>query len=114
MFSLMLEDENSMATQALTINDVAAELGRSAAWVYANAHKLPEPIISDGKMTWSAPAFYAWMDQKVPENLKPLTAVYRALMAVAAMPRDAMQQQLTTEAAEEADRAKLNARFGGR
>lgn len=103
-----------MATPALTIRDVAAELGRSEAWVYANTEKLPAPIISDGKMTWSAPAFYAWMDRKVPEDLKPLTAVYRALLAVAAMPKDLMQSQLSVEAAEEADRAKLNARFGGR
>ncbi|MFP3921950.1 MAG: hypothetical protein ACLFU3_09625 [Dichotomicrobium sp.] len=81
-----------MTARALTLNEVAAELGRSPSWLASNwkklvaRHGMPAPVIEGGLLSWSAAQLYAWMDRDLPDDLKPVAAAYRAALAAAADP----------------------------
>jgi hypothetical protein len=66
--------------RALTLAEVAAEFGRSTAWMANNwpalvaAKKLPPPVNECGRQVWNAAQVYAVLD-------KPLTPAQRAAAA---------------------------------
>lgn len=93
---------------ALTLRDVARELGRSEDWVARNytflvdKKGMPAPLHPNGTLTWSPPGFYAWLDSRLPPALRPHAAAYRAaLEAATAKPSDDVAEA----------RARLDARF---
>jgi predicted DNA-binding transcriptional regulator AlpA len=81
-----------MTARALTLTEVAAELGRSPSWLQSNwkkmvaRHGMPAPVIEGGLLSWSAAQFYAWLDRDLPDELRPVAAAYRAALAAAADP----------------------------
>ncbi len=93
---------------ALTVRDVARELGRSEDWLARNWHYLcdkqgmPRPLHPNGTLTWSPPAFYAWLDKDLPPSLKPHAAAYRAAFLAATSDNDVARA-----------RQELDARFAG-
>lgn len=92
---------------ALSLADVARELGRSEDWVARNWQHLadrkgmPRPLHPNGTLAWSSPGFYAWLDKDLPPALRPHAAAYRAAFAAALAPADDVAQS----------RATLDARF---
>ena len=95
---------------ALTITDVARELGRSPEWLGRNypmlvrSGKLPPPLLERGGVTWSAPQVYAYLDKTVPPAMRKIAAAYRAAYEAATTAKD---DQITSA------RAALDAEFGG-
>ena len=93
---------------ALTVTEVASELGRSEVWLIKNWRYLhekegmPPPLHPSGTLVWSAPAIYAWIDRDMPEALRPHAAAYRAAFHAARAPDPIAQS-----------RAELDARFAG-
>ena len=69
---------------ALSLRDVARELGRTEEWTARNHAYLtqkkgmPAPLHPNGTLVWSAPQFYAWLDSELPAALRPHAAAYRA------------------------------------
>jgi predicted DNA-binding transcriptional regulator AlpA len=102
-----------MPARALTAEEVAAELGRSKAWIYEHWRRLvaegriPPPISEAGHLVWSAAQLYAYLDRDLPAKLRPLVAAHRAALdAAAAAPRERIAGD-----AIEAARAGLDRRF---
>lgn len=70
----------------LTAPELAAELGRSADWLYNEwarlvaEKKLPPPISGSdgGKLAWSAAQVYAYLDRDLPPPLRAYAAAFRA------------------------------------
>lgn len=99
---------------ALSVRDVAAELGRSADWVLRNRDALerkgmPRPVIDTAPYTWNAIQFYAWLDRDLPPAVSERCAVIRAARTALA---STAYTQNTTDTEEIASwEAKLNAKF---
>ena len=102
-----------MPARALTVEEVAAEFGRSKAWIYENWKRLvkdgiiPPPIIEAGHLVWSAAQLYAYLDKGLPPKFHALVAAHRAALdAALAAPADRI-------AGDEAERWRghLNRRF---
>lgn len=97
--------------RALSLDEVAAELGRSPAWLRAHwerlclGQKLPRPIHEMGTLVWSAPGFYAWLDRGLSKEQRAVAAAYRAAF-------DAAGDLAGPDRARLADaRARLDSRF---
>ena len=97
--------------QALSLRDVARELGRTEDWVQRNWQqlvadkKMPPPLHPTGSLQWSAPGFFAWLDRDLPAPLRPHAAAYRAAYdAATAPPQDDVADA----------RERLNKRFADR
>lgn len=95
---------------ALTVPDVARELGRAPGWLYDNwqrlvsEKKIPPPIIEAGGLTWSAAQLYAYLDKPLTPAQRAIAAAYRAAHdAAAAAPRNLDEQDEI-----EASRARLD------
>jgi predicted DNA-binding transcriptional regulator AlpA len=75
-----------MAARSLTATQVAAELGRSRDWLYANwrqlvtDEKMPPPVGEQGCLAWNAAQFYAWLDRGLTPAQRAACAAYRAAM----------------------------------
>lgn len=85
----------ALTLPALTLDDVARELGRSRDWL-ARHHGddvslpgFPAPIHERGGLVWSAPAVWAWLDRDLPDHLRAHAAAYRAALAAAVERPDA-------------------------
>lgn len=78
-----------MPARALTVTELAAELGRSKEWLYEHWQHLcekkgmPRPLIEGGSLSWSAPQIYAWMDRPLTKEQRACTAAYRAAFEAA-------------------------------
>lgn len=102
-----------MPTRALTVDDVATELGKSRGWLAANwrrlcrDERLPTPVIENGHPTWDPAQFYAWKDREVAAELRPIVAAYRAAF-------DAVQsaQSRVSQDNIEERRRELNRKYG--
>lgn len=102
-----------MPSPALTAAEVAAEFKCSKTWIYDNwrrlvaEKRLPPPIMETGHLVWSAAQVYAYLDKKIPKDLRPFVAAHRAAMnAAASAPAD-------REATEDVEywREKLDRRY---
>lgn len=104
-----------MIPRALNAAQVAAELGRSAAWLHDNwrrlvdEKKLPRPIMDAGGITWNAAQLYATLDRNLPAGQRAAAAAYRAAVAAAL----ATTREIATDDEVEESRARLNAKFAG-
>ena len=100
--------------RALSITDVAAELGKSNDWLYrhwetlAKSSGFPRPIIEAGNPSWSAPHVYAWIDRHLPKEKRIAAAAYRAAEQAA---RAAMAHDPDTELTDADWGAKLQKKF---
>lgn len=78
--------------RTLGLQDLAAELGRSPDWLYANWRQLvardglPPPIFSTGTLTWQAVHIWAWLDKSLPARLRRRVEALR--LAEAALDAD--------------------------
>jgi hypothetical protein len=104
-----------MTLRAMTIDDLAAELGRTREWLsdhwrrMVKEKKLPAPLLERGSPTWDRAQVYAVRDKALPPAARPMAAAFRAAMDAAhATPEDAAYHD-----EEAADRRRLDARFGG-
>lgn len=99
--------------KALTVADVARELGKSAGWLYDHwqdlvaKKRIPPPIIESGGMTWSAAQLYAFLDKPLTREQRAHAAAFRAAMEAASKDRD-----LDTEDEVAKSRIRLDQRFG--
>lgn len=103
-----------MSLQALSLADVARELGRSPSWLYDHwpalvaEKKIPKPLIEKGGATWCAAQFYAFQDRDLTPAQRVAAAAYRAAVAAA--------EKTTRETIGDADeiaaaRARLDKKF---
>lgn len=99
--------------RALSIKEVAAELGRSADWLQRHWRELverkvlPPPLPGEGTLAWSAAQLYAVLDKPLTREQRALAAAFRAAEAVA-------RQTAGGEADRdeiEASRARIATRF---
>lgn len=105
-----------MAGPTLNVAEIAAELGRSEAWLYENwraevaARRLPAPL-NGGRapLTWSRAQVYAMQDRDLTPTQRAAAMAYRAAAAAAAGAPHVAQQQLE----DAAWRQRLDERFGG-
>ncbi len=101
---------------ALSATEVAAELGRSKDWLYANWKKLvrdrgmPPPLHAPqrgAELVWSRVQFFAWLDKDLSPEMKNRVAAIRTAI-------EAFKGNL--EAHEQAEiakwRAHLDEKFG--
>jgi hypothetical protein len=102
-----------MTFRALTLDDVAGELGRSAEWLSNNwrdlvkAGKLPKPLLEKGPPTWDAAQVYAVRDKNLTAAQRAVAAAFRAAIDAAhTAPADALYHD-----EEAADRRRLDLRF---
>lgn len=78
-----------MPVRALNAEDVAAEFGRSKAWMYENWKRLvkegmiPPPLIEVGHLVWSAAQVYAYLDKDLPPKFRTMVAAHRAALDAA-------------------------------
>jgi hypothetical protein len=102
-----------MPLRALTLDEVAGELGRAPKWLrdhwpeLSRAHGLPAPIHERGGLVWSAPSFFAWLDRGLDDAERAHAAAYRAALEAARHPPIADDEV-------EAARERLDARFTNR
>lgn len=99
------------AIPALTLRDVAAELGRSTDWLKhhwrgeVRAGRLPAPIHERGGLVWSAPVLHAFLVRDQPPEIQAAAAAYRAALSAALAPPDddveAWRHKLAAEMSEE-------------
>lgn len=106
----------SVVIRHLTVDEVAAELGRSTYWVYRNwrdlvaKRRMPRPVSGadgGGTLAWSAAHFYAWLDRDLPPELKAAATAYRAAAAAYVVSHIDDDEQR----AAAASRARLDQRF---
>ncbi|MBJ7535310.1 hypothetical protein JDN40_14455 [Rhodomicrobium vannielii ATCC 17100] len=103
-----------MPVRALTIQQVADELGRSRDWLHANwqrlvaEQKLPRPLLEGGALTWSAAQFYAWQDRHLSKRERVAAAAYRAAFEAASTADTSLIDTSVADA-----RARLTERFVG-
>jgi hypothetical protein len=102
-----------MPARALTVDEVAAEFGRSKGWFYENwkrlvAHgALPPPVSEAGHLVWSAAQVYAYLDKDLPPKFRALVAAHRAALDAAAA---APAERVASDEVERS-RSQLNRRF---
>jgi hypothetical protein len=104
-----------MTLRALTLDDIARELGRSIDWAHKNwerlvaAGKLPPPLVTSGSPTWDPAQVYAVRDKALTPPQRAIAAAFRAAIDAAHMlPADAL---LNDQVAD--DKRRLDQRFGG-
>lgn len=81
-----------MTGPAMTIVEVAAELGRAETWMRDHWRELvareamPAPVngIASGALVWSRAQIYAWLDRELTQPMQIASAAYRAAAAAAA------------------------------
>lgn len=80
-----------MPGPTLTAAELAAELGRPAAWLYANRdrlqarEKMPAPLHGGAQpLTWSRAQIVAWLDRALTPQQRIAAAAFRAAAAAAA------------------------------
>ena len=102
-----------MPSPTLTADEVAAELGRSVAWLYDNwrtlhgRQRMPAPLLGgDTPLRWSRAQIYAWLDCGLPREQRIVAAAFRAALAAASETRHAGSATLLDDS-----RARLDARF---
>lgn len=95
-------------TDAMTISDVARELGRSTTWLHTHwrdlvaQKKIPAPLIEKGGAVWSQAQFYAFQDRGLTPAQRVAAAAYRAAHAAAlAIDRHTVDDADTVAAARE-------------
>lgn len=103
----------SCSAKALTLRELAAELGRSESWLYSNwerlvRHKhLPAPLLDHGPPSWSAAQVYAVLDAKLTPAQRAAAFAFRAALdAAVSAPSSRIARDHDAEA-----RAVLDARF---
>ncbi len=102
-----------MPLRALSLGEVAAELGRSEDWLarhwsdLVSSRGMPAPIHEKGGLVWSAPAIHAWLVRDLPADLQALASAYRAALE-AAREAPADRDEIETW------RARLDARITSR
>jgi hypothetical protein len=98
-----------MPQRALTLRDIATELGRSPNWVRLNWRNLvkneglPPPLLDSGRgadCSWSAAQFYAWQDQKLSKAMRATVAAYRAAFEAASAPDGKLLDTTIADATE--------------
>lgn len=104
-----------MPGPTLTVDELAAELGRSTKWVYlewgrlCGRERMPMPLHNGASpLVWDRAQIMAWKD-------KPLTLQQRALAAAFRCAAEAAEGQLLTHngnARVAADKAALDQMFG--
>lgn len=99
--------------RALSVDEVAAELGRSVDWLHrhwrgmVDEKKLPPPLPGGGALAWSAAQLYAVLDKPLTREQRALAAAFRAAEAVARQAGGGLDDQDEIEAS----RARITARF---
>jgi hypothetical protein len=103
-----------MTDRALTAEQLAAEFDRSKAWIYENWQrlvaegKLPPPLIEAGHLVWSKAQVWAYLDKKLPKDIRPYVAAHRAAFdAAAAAPKDHAEGDRIARDRERLDRRHL-------
>ena len=101
-----------IAIRHLTADEVAAELGRSADWLYrqwpvlVRDKGLPPPV-AERPLAWSAAQFFVWLDRDLTPQQQAATAAYRAAAAAYVL------SHIDPDAGRDIDasRARLDRRF---
>lgn len=104
-----------MPARALTLAEVALELGRTEEWLARRLPQLirqegmPKPIHQAGARVWCAAQLYAWLDRNLPPKQRIAAAAYRAALEAATSP---LTSSLMAPDEGAAWRGKLEERFG--
>ncbi len=104
-----------MPARALTLAEVARELGRTDDWLARHLPELireegmPKPLHRSGARVWSAAQIYAWLDRNLPPKQRIAAAAYRAALEAATSP---VASSLMAPDESTAWRGKLEERFG--
>lgn len=108
-----------MSTRALTIDDIARQMGRSRDWLSDHwrdlvaAKKLPPPLVERGTPTWDAAQVYAMRDRHLPAAVRATAAAIRAAYDAAASPESALYEDELAQWRDKLDRRFGNSQAGG-
>lgn len=78
-----------MTEPTLTAAELAAELGRSVAWVLEHRQAMqkmlhmPRPLPGGPPLVWDRAQIYAWKDRALPRDMRIAAMAYRAAEAAA-------------------------------